>query len=72
MAKEAAKPQSKYAGPLIPPSSSQKYSQLYFWVHRSWETDHQKGGFCHLSSFSCNQLKQLLSYFMHRAISLLS
>jgi len=37
MAKEAAKTQSKNANAdqLIPPSSSQKYLQIYLWVHRS-------------------------------------
>jgi len=39
MAKEAAKTQSKNADQLIPPSSSQKYLQIYLWVHRSWETE---------------------------------
>jgi len=39
MSKEAATPLSKHADRLIPPNSSQKYSWVYLWVHRSWEAD---------------------------------
>jgi len=39
------KPQTKHAERMILPSSSQKHSWTYLWVHGSWETDR----FCHLS-----------------------
>ena len=36
------KPQTKHAERMILPGSSQKYLQMYLWVHGSWETDCRK------------------------------
>ena len=35
-------PPTKHTERMILPGSSQKYSRMYLWVHRSWETDCQK------------------------------
>ena len=54
MAKEATKPQTKYADRMILPSSSPKYSRTYLRVCGSKKQIHEKHRFRHLllSSFS--------------------
>jgi len=56
--------------PLLSPSSSQQYSQMYLQVCESWEMDHQKPKvrFRHLSRKRILQTKaviEILNHFCH-------